>query len=318
MTDCNVSFSICIPCYNDLEGLRQTIGSILSQVETNQTDQVQIVVGLNDCGFEESDILKEQTLNSCTVVKVFKTSKYLEYNESIQFVLSNVKTEFCLLLGCGEIALTNFFSALFSFGASKTDFGLVPVGLKRQDENSTKLVPESEWLPSRLGVFNKILSGHVFRTESLQCLSNDLPLIAPEWAHVELALAVQGNCSTGSVTYGSPAILRQKSEKGWWSKTDIFKQYIEYCDLLLAYNERYPHLEYVKYELEKAYSIRLFLMILQVKSNGLREVPLFFSDWISRYCEGRVHRFVMKCALRTPEKIASKLMKLANWKIGRN
>ena len=70
---------------------------------------------------------------------------------------------------------------------------------------------------------------------------------------------------------------------------------------------------YVKEELNKAYSVRLLLMILQARANGLKETPLFLSDWISYHSKGRVHNFVTKLALRTPDYLAARLMKWANW-----
>ena len=313
MSDCSTSFSICIPCYDDLRGLRATLKSLVECLESKQKDQFHIVIGLNDCNFEKKDILKGQSLNPGIVISCYKTQKYLEYDDSILFVLSKVRSDFCLLIGCGDLALPNLSKALFSFGNSESEFGLLPVRVEREGKRLTNLVSEDTWRPTSLGVFNKVLSGHIFRTSSLNFLFERPPFLACEWAHVEIAIVVQGQKGNGSLKYDSPAILRYISESGWWTKVDIYKQYIEYCDLLLSYNDNYPNLAYVKEELNKAYSVRLLLMILQVRANGLREIPLFFSDWVRYCCNGRAHHFVMKLALRTPANLAAGLMKLANW-----
>jgi len=282
-------------------------------IESKQKDQFHIVIGLNDCSFGKKDIFKGQNLNPGIVISCFKTQKYLEYDDSILFVLSKVRSDFCLLIGCGDLALPNLSTALWSFGNSEAEFGLLPVRFEREGRRLTNLVPEGTWRSASSGVFNKVLSGHIFRTSSMNCFFERSPFLACEWAHVEIAIVVQGQKGNVALKYDSPAILREISESGWWTKVDIYKQYIQYCHLLSSYNDLYPNLAYVKEELNKAYSARLLLMILQVRANGLREIPLFFSDWISYHCKGWVHHFVMKLALWTPANLAARLMKLANW-----
>ena len=314
MSDYSTRFSICIPCYDDLKGLRETLKSLMECLESKQKDQFHIIIGLNDCNFEKKDVLNGQNINSGVVISCFKTQKYLEYDDSILFVLSKVRSDFCLLIGCGDLALPNLSEALSSFGNSEPEFGLLPVRLERKAKRLTNLVPEYTWRSTSLGVFNKVLSGHIFRTASLKFLFEDAPFLACEWAHVEIAIAVQGQKKGNkALQYDGPAIRREISGSGWWTKVDIYKQYIEYCNLLLLYSDLYPNLAYVKEELNKAYSARLLLMILQARTNGLREIPLFFSDWISYYSKGRAHQFVMRLALRTPANLAAGLMKLANW-----
>ena len=229
-----------------------------------------------------------------------------------------MRSDFCLLIGCGDLALPNLSKALLSFGNSEPEFGLVPVRLERKGKKLTNLVPEDTWRPTSFGVFNKVLSGHIFRTSSLSFLFGAAPFLAREWAHVELAIVVQGQKENCALKYDSPAILRDNSGDGWWTKADIYKQYIEYCNLLVSYNDLYPNLAYVKEELNKAYSVRLLLMILQARANGLKKIPLFFSDWLSYNSKGGVHHLVMKLALRTPKNLAAGFMKLANRWLERN
>ena len=313
MNDFNSKFSICIPCYDDLGGLRETLNSVLKQLDSDKEGQFYIVIGLNDCRFSEKDALDGQPSNKGVRLRFFKTEKYLEYDASIKFVLSKVKTDFCLLIGCGERVLPNFSHALLTFQDNQLDFGLLTVWHQKKGGSLKKPHTHGVWSGIPLGKFNKMVSGHLFRTEFLQNLLSTNSLITLEWAHIEIALLVQSESRNEAVGYEEPTIVRFDEEQGWWSGVDIYKQYIEYCDLLLTYNERYPKLVYVKKELKKAYWIRLLLMILQARSNGLREAPLFFRDWINLNCKGRFHRLVMTSALWTPAKMAAAFMVLANW-----
>ena len=317
MTRSTVSFSICIPCYNDFEGLHDTLRSIVENFDIERFDQFHVLVGLNDCKFGEEDILKAQSRKLGIPTKFFKTRKYLVYDKSIIFLLSKVNTDFCLLVGCGEVVLPNLFNALLAFGENDTDFGLLPVQLQESGNKSTDLDKEGSWKTTTPGIFNKVVSGHIFRTSSLNFLIKPQPFVAFDWAHIEMSLIVQGNTKFNSFIYTCPAIKRNISVSGWWTKTDIYKQYIEYCDILLKYRERYPQLEFLRIELQKAFSQRMLLMILQVRANGLREAPLFFCKWINQFSGNQINRFIMKSALRLPKKMAVKIMILANWLIKR-
>lgn len=305
--------SICIPCYNDLNGLQRTIESIFVQLGDQKYGSLQIVIGLNDCDFVATDIFPEQTLNSGAELHFFKTDKYLEYDDSIKFVASKVKTEFCAFVGCGELALAGLSDALLQFQNAKADFGLLPVALKHPGNSLTVDISDSCWSPAVLGIFNKVLSGHVFRTSSLQLILKNTQFTAFEWAHIEMALTVQGNSHEAPRVYSKPVILRSNFGHGWWTKSDIYKQYIEYCDLLLGYRDRYKNLTYVDEELRKAYSTRLLLMILQARGNNLQEIPLFFSNWVEKNCNGIVWRCALRTALIMPATLAKRLMVLANW-----
>ena len=308
-----MSFSICIPCYNDFDGLHDSLKSVVKNFDIKKLGQFQVVVGLNDCKFGAEDILKAQPPNAEIPIKIFKTRKYLVYDESIVFVLSKVKTDFCLLLGCGEVALPNLFQILLEFGKNDADFGLLPVHLQSSNNKLTKLGNKGSWNPAPPGVFNKVISGHIFRTISLKFLLKPQPFVAFDWAHVEIALIVQADTRIKSLIYNRPAIIRNTAVSGWWTKTDSYKQCIEYCDILLKYHERYPQLQFLSMELQKAFSIRMLLMILQVRANGLREAPLFFHKWINQYSGNQINCFMMKSALRLPRNIAARIMDSANW-----
>lgn len=312
MIDLYTNFSICIPCYNDLKGLRKTLKSLLEQLNRKKKDQIHIVIGLNDCTFDKKKVLKRQNIKPGVLISFFETQKYLDYDSSITFLLSKVSSKFCLIVGCGERALPGLSNALLTFENNNTDFGLLPVCIEGQGSNSARLELGGVWCPAQPGIFNKVLSGHIFRTLNLQGICGIEQFVAYEWAHVEIALNVQGKSASGSVSYSRPVISRPHTDRGWWTKTDIFKQYIEYCDLLIKYGEKYPNLSFVKEELEKAYSIRLALMILQVKGNGLREAPLFLIQWIKKYCTNRMYYFFIKLVLIAPNNAARRLMKLAN------
>jgi len=313
----SLDMSICIPCYNDPKGLQRTIESIFVQLGDQKYASLQIVIGLNDCAFGATDILSGQMLNCGAKLNFFKTDKYLEYDDSIRFVASKVKTEFCAFVGCGELALAGLSDALSQFQNAKADFGVLPVASKLPRSSVTVDISEPRWNPAVRGIFNKVLSGHIFRTSSLRLSLKNNRFRAFEWAHVEMALTVQGNSHAVPRVYSRPVILRSNSGRGWWTKSDIYKQYIEYCDLLLGYRDCYEHLTYVDDELRKAYSIRLLLMILQARGNNLHEVPLFFSNWVEKNCNGTVWRCALRIALIMPAKLANRFMTVANWYLAR-
>ena len=95
-------FSICVPCYQDFEGLKKTIQSINACLLTSEIGKFQIIVGLNDCDFGVMQIKGAfDTIWQLDLI-AYRTDRYLEYDDSIVFLLSKVTTEFCILLGCGE------------------------------------------------------------------------------------------------------------------------------------------------------------------------------------------------------------------------
>jgi hypothetical protein len=313
----NLNMTICIPCYNDLNGLKRTLESIFVELGEQNSGVLHIVVGLNDCAFVASDICFETVFNSSAELHFCKTDRYLEYDDSIKFVASRVKTDFCAFLGCGEVALAGLHDALLKFQNTKTDFGVLPVASKHPVRSSTISISGSFWSPVPCGIFNKVLSGHVFRTSSLQFVLKNNPFIAFEWAHIEMALMVQGNSHLTPQVFSKPVILRSNASRGWWTKSDIYKQYIEYCDLLLGYHYRYKNLKYVDDELRKAYSIRLLLMIIQARGNNMKEVPMFFSNWVKRNDNGIFWRYILQAALIMPATLANRLMAIVNWRLER-
>jgi len=313
LPNCNPGVSICIPCYSDPVGLKKTVDSLFACRDMLKHGSFHLVVGLNDCSFQKTDILSKEMLASRLRPKFYRTRRFLEYDESIKFLVSKVKTEFCIFIGCGELVLPSLFDALLEFPKMKVDFGVIPVCSPKARNSARAKFPKPCWERAIPGVFNKVLSGHVFRTSSLRFIQEPRPFCAMQWAHVEMALTVQGNSSTISMIYSMPEIIRIDNGEGWWTQPDIYQQYITYCDLLVVYNHRFKKLTYVVDELRKAYSIRLALMILQARKNNLKEVPLFFSNWIKKNCRWVVWRFVLRIALMMPKAVASILMAMANW-----
>ena len=117
----------------------------------------------------------------------------------------------------------------------------------------------------------------MFRTVPLHTILKKSEFLGHEWAHVELSLLMQTNLMRIPVIYSNALIIREKSVDGWWTKSDLYKQYIEYCELMASYAKRYATLEYPQTEVRRAFGIRLFLMLIQSRSNGLRDRPIFRS-----------------------------------------
>ena len=140
---------------------------------------------------------------------------------------------------------------------------------------------ENYWRACERGRFNKVLSGNMFRTVPLHTILKKSEFLGHEWAHVELSLLMQTNLMRIPVIYSNALIIREKFGDGWWTKSDLYKQYIEYCDLMASYAKKYAILEYPQTEVRRAFGIRLFLMLIQSRSNGLRDRPIFLDHWIA-------------------------------------
>ena len=122
-------FSICVPCYQDFEGLTKTIQSINACLSSSEVGKFQIIVGLNDCDFGVAQIKGAfDTIWQLDLI-AYRTDRYLEYDDSIVFLLSKVTTEFCILLGCGETIVLGFAKGLIEFRDQDADFGVVPVDI---------------------------------------------------------------------------------------------------------------------------------------------------------------------------------------------
>ena len=186
-------FSICIPCYQDFRGLAKTIQSLNACLSTSEVGKFQILVGLNDCDFGVTQI-KCTVGNACRMNLVaHKTDRYLEYDDSILFLLSRVTTEFCILLGCGETLRLGFLQSLIEFSNQDTDFGIVPIEIIDQPPKligkmSHLAKTENYWWTCERGRFNKVLSGNMFRTAPLHNIMRTSEFLGREWVHVELSM----------------------------------------------------------------------------------------------------------------------------------
>ena len=133
-------FSICIPCYQDFDGLKQTIQSIDNSLLNSKVGSVQIRVGLNDCDFGVTQIKSAFDSVWRLDLVAHETGRYLEYDESIVFLLSQVSTEFCILLGCGETLGSGFLQGLIEFSDQGADFGVIPVEIIDHATASSSLI----------------------------------------------------------------------------------------------------------------------------------------------------------------------------------
>ena len=168
----------------------------------------------------------------------YRTDRYLEYDDSIVFLLSKVTTEFCILIGCGETLGSGFARGLIEFRDQDADFGIVPVDIIDQpvesySKKSYVAKTENYWRACERGRFNKVLSGNMFRTVPLHTILKKSEFLGHEWAHVELSLLMQTNLMRIPVIYSNALIIREKFGD-WWTKSDLYKQYIEYCDSIAS------------------------------------------------------------------------------------
>ena len=305
-------FSICIPCYQDFDGLKQTIQSIDNSLLNSKVGSVQIRVGLNDCDFGVTQIKSAFDSVWRLDLVAHETGRYLEYDESIVFLLSQVSTEFCILLGCGETLGSGFLQGLIEFSDQGADFGVIPVEiidrqLALRGKKSDVAEKQGHWRTCQRGLFNKVLSGNMFRTAPLHSIMKTNKFFGYEWGHIELSLLMQTSLTTSPVIYSHALILREKSDEGWWTKSDHYNQYIEYCELMAFYAEKYAMLEYAQTEVRKAVGIRLILMLLQSRSNGLRDRPIFLDHWMADNIRSRIKLFMLSLIWITPIPVA-KLM----------
>ena len=140
----------------------------------------------------------------------------------------------------------------------------------------------------------------MFRTVPLHTILKKSEFLGHEWAHVELSLLMQTNLMRIPVIYSNALIIREKFGDGWWTKSDLYKQYIEYCDLMASYAKKYAILEYPQTEVRRAFGIRLFLMLIQSRSNGLRDRPIFLDHWIAYNTKSRIKLFMLSLIWKTP------------------
>lgn len=302
-------FSICIPCYQDLGGLTKTVQSINACLSKSEVGKFQIIVGLNDCDFGVRQIKSAFDTNWRLDLIAHKTDRYLEYDDSIVFLLSKVKTEFCILLGCGETLELGFSQGLIEFSDQDADFGIVPVDiidqqLELSSKKSRLAKTDNYWQACERGRFNKVLSGNMFRTAPLHTILKKNEFIGYEWAHVELSLLLQTSLIRIPVIYSNALITRETSGDGWWTKSDLYKQYIEYYELTVSYANKYATLEYLQTEVRRAFGIRLFLMLIQSRSNGLRDRPIFLDHWIAYNTNSRIKLFMLFLIWKTPVPMA--------------
>ena len=296
--------SICIPCYRDLAGARATISSVLAALAETPSIQCEFVVGLNHCDFGEADLLAPFCDIGCHTFSIGTNDGYLEYDDSLIFTISHASQDVCLLMGCGDIAQPGLGLAIEKFLDDELNMGVLLV-----DHEAACFSLETRignWQSTDSGFFNKVLSGHLFDGKVLRETVRD-PLIGFEWGHVELA--IRGAALAGGTTsvMSQPVIWRNAHSTGWWMRSDIIKQYVEYCSLIESYHERYPELAFPAAEVRKSGGVRLLLTILQARSNGFRELPLFLILWQEKYKVRKLVRMLIRVAFVLPQPIVQKL-----------
>ena len=180
------------------------------------------------------------------------------------------------------------------------------------DHEAVRSSPEKrimDWVSTDSGFFNKVISGHLFDGKVLRETVSD-PLIGFEWGHVELA--IRGAALAGGKTsvISQPVIWRGVASTGWWTRADIIKQYVEYCSLIEDYHQRYPALAFPAAEARKSGGARLVLTILQARSNGFRELPLFLLLWQEKHEVKKHVRLLIRMLFLLPQPIVRKLHSL--------
>ena len=118
-----------------------------------------------------------------------------------------------------------------------------------------------------------------------------------------MELAIRGAALSGGETMvmSHPVISRVAHSTGWWMRADIIKQYVEYCFMVENYQERYPELAFPAAEARKSGGVRLLLTILQARSNGFRELPLFLLLWGEKYKVKKLVRVLIRAAFLLPQ-----------------
>jgi len=298
------AISICIPCFRDLEGLRATISSVLAALAETPSIQCQFAIGLNHCDFAEDDVLASFRDAGSHTFSIGKSGGYLEYDDSLRFTISHASQDICLLMGCGDIAKPGLGLAIEKFLDDELEMGVLLVEHGAVCSSSQTRI--GNWQLTDSGFFNKVLSGHLFDGKVLREAVND-PLIGFEWGHEELA--IRGAALAGGQTsvMSQPVIWRSAQSTGWWMRADIIKQYVEYCSLVEGYHERYPELAFPAAEARKSGGARLLLTILQARSNGFRELPLFLLLWQEKHRIGKPVRMLIRVSFLLPQPIVRKL-----------
>jgi len=298
------AISICIPCYRDLEGLRDTVSSILVSLAETPSIQCEFAVGLNHCDFTEDDVLTAFRDVGCHTFSIGTTNGYVEYDDSLRFTISHASHDVCLLMGCGDIAKSGLGRAIEKFLDGDLKMGVLLV--EHGSVRSSLETRIGNWQSTDSGFFNKVISGHIFDGSVLREAIKD-PLIGFEWGHVELAIRGAALAEGETWVMPQPVIWRSAQSTGWWMRADIIKQYVEYCFLIEGYHGRYPELAFPAYEARKSGGARLLLTILQARSNGFREMPLFLILWQEKYKVRKLVRMLIRALFLLPQPVVRNL-----------
>ena len=302
-----VLVSVCIPCWADFSGLRESLVSLSAACKHVNPGLVQIVVGLNECDFTDQDILAFLPADTNLSIRTGRTDGYLEYDESLEFTVNLAESDYCLLLGCGDRVLPTFAAAISSFEemAERTDFALFRVEANKRTFSDIGL---GRFEVADPGIFNKVLSGHLFSKAALLD-ALDGPRLGFLWAHIDLALNVQGRSLKPSFEYSQAVIFRPQPEGGWWHRVDMAKQYIEYCALIETAVELYPRLHSVRLEQKKLYGIRILLTLAMARANGLTEMPSFLVDWVFEKSQPKLIFTVIRLLFVLPRQVSGFLVR---------
>ena len=301
------AITVCIPCYRDLAGLTDTISSLIGVLAEAPSIRCEFAIGLNHCDFGECEVLEPFCDVENCLFSIARSEVYLEYDHSLLLTISQASEDVCLLMGCGDIARPGLGIAIEKFMDDSLKMGVLLV--EHGTMNSPLDTPNYNWLPTSSGFFNKVLSGHLFDRKVLSEAAGD-QLIGFEWGHVELA--IRGAAIAGGKTsvISQPVIWRSVNSNGWWTRTDIIKQYIEYCFLIDGYHKKYPDLSFPAVEARKSGGVRLLLTILQARYNGFREMPLFLLLWQEKHKVGKPLKMLIRMSFLIPRPLVRRCYKL--------
>ena len=152
-------FTVCIPCHEDLANLRGSLSALFSVFRDADPDFLEIVIGLNDCSFDKSDVTADLHRPHNVALTIRPTERFLTYDQSVSFSLGLAKGDNVMLLGCGDEPVVHLKTAFHAFKQTNCRFGVLPIEFADTPTKISKAQAATNgggaWVEGRRGFFQQ-------------------------------------------------------------------------------------------------------------------------------------------------------------------
>ena len=228
----NIILTIGIPVFDSEIFLKQTIDSILEQINPVNANSIEILFSDNNSTDSTIPIIKKYQKKFPNLISLFVNEINFGSNINFDLVITRGKGKYVWLLGCGEIVKESSIDHLLYLLKEDT-FDNVILNFDIYSEKTKKHENSGEMSKSNCIFYNKedvILTKGFAISHGLSISSNivlkeswmkvqKMPIFAKNWMHVERILDIMAQSNYLKTLYvHKPCFTLYREKNGWWTQ----------------------------------------------------------------------------------------------------